>query len=126
MRRLTLLPAIVVLCAPPIGARAAERATVSAALNMSALQPGQQAAIAVVLDVKPGYHSQSHTPKGEGMIATEVVMSDAPPITTFAPIYPLGKDENYPNLGQLNVYSGETIIYVPLQVAAQASPASVK
>src|SRR5688500_17139538 len=37
----------------------AQQATVSAALNLSALQPGQDAVVAVVLDVKRGFHAQS-------------------------------------------------------------------
>src|SRR2546426_66915 len=73
-----------------------QRAGVSAALNMSALQPGQQGAIAVVLDIKPGFHAQSHTPKGENFIPTEVLVTDAASVSAYAPIYPAGKDEFYP------------------------------
>lgn len=101
------------------------RAKISAELNMSALQPGSQAVVAVVLDLQPGFHAQSNAPK-EGNIATEVVLPDAPPIQAFAPVYPAGKDEFYPSLGTLNVYSGKTIIYVPIEVSSQAAPGTVK
>ena len=41
-------------------------------------------------------------------------------ITFHEPVYPEGKIENYPKLGKLSVYSGQTIIYVPFEVKADA------
>src|SRR6185437_12844727 len=35
---------------------------ISTVLNVSALQPGNKATLAVVFDVKEGFHTQSHTP----------------------------------------------------------------
>src|SRR5262245_23765124 len=126
MRYVAPLCAIFFLLIPISGAQGSSRATVSAALNLTALQPGQQAVVAVVLDVKQGFHAQSHTPKGEGSIATELAVETTPGITTFAPIYPAGEDESYPNLGDLNVYTGHAIIYVPLQISSSASPGPMR
>src|SRR5438094_2726769 len=113
MRYPALVLVTLLLFASSVQAQDAQRATVFASLNMTALQPGQQAALAVVLDVNPGFHAHSNTPKGEGNIATQVAVNDTPSFTTYAPIYPPGKDMFYPALGQLNVYSGRAIIYVP-------------
>lgn len=96
------------------------RATVSAALNYSALQPGQQAVLAVVLEVAPGFHAQSHTPHDANLIKTEVKLDDTPGIEAFEASYPPGRDETYPQLGTINVYTGKSIVYVPLQVKSDA------
>src|SRR5438093_8865939 len=106
MRYPALVLVTFLLFTSSVQAQDAQRATVSAALNMTALQPGQQAVIAVVLDVKSGFHAQSHTPSNENFIPTEVVMNVSPLINAYAPQYPLGKNEFYPALGNLNVYSG--------------------
>lgn len=95
---------------------------ITPALNYSALQPGQQAVIAIALDVHRGYHAQSHTPKGAGAIPTEVTIGDNSNFTAYAPVYPPGEDVNYAALGELNVYTGRTIIYVPIELKANASP----
>ena len=117
---------VISLSAALCHAQEAQRATVSAALNMTALQPGQQAVVAVVLDVKSGFHARSHTPKGENLIPTQVTAESTAAITTYEAVYPAGKDEFYPKLGPLNIYSGETIFYVPIQVRAQALPGPIK
>ncbi len=100
---------------------APQRATLSASLNTTALQPGQQAVIAVVVDIAPGYHAQSHTPSQEGLIPFEAALNPAQGIHPYAPIYPRGHDQTYPALGTLNVYTGRAIIYIPLKVDAAAT-----
>jgi len=95
-------------------------ADVSSALNVTALQPGKTAVIAIVLDVKEGFHAQSHTPLDENLIACRVVPDSTPAIESLDPIYPAGKEENYPALGKVSVYTGKTIIYIPIKVKADA------
>src|SRR2546423_1749789 len=48
------------------------RAKVSAAMNLSALQPGSKAVAAVVIDIAPGFHAQSHQPLEKFLIPFEV------------------------------------------------------
>ncbi|CAN5591823.1 hypothetical protein BH09PLA1_BH09PLA1_11140 [soil metagenome] len=100
-------------------------ADITAALNYSGLQPGQQAVIAVALDMHAGYHAQSHAPKGDGLIATEITIEENPDITVYAPVYPPGKDVKYEALGELNVYTGKSIIFIPIEVKAGAAAAAV-
>jgi thiol:disulfide interchange protein DsbD len=106
---------------------AAQYATVSASLNTTALQPGQQAVVAVVVEIKSGYHAQSHTPSQEGLIAFEASVRPNKSLQLYAPIYPRGHDQSYPALGTLNVYTGQAIVYVPLKVNdhAEAGPISM-
>ncbi len=95
---------------------AAPAPRISAALNYQSLPPGQQAAIAIVIDTPPGYHIQSHNPIDPNFIALEVSLKPNPALKTFAPIYPTPEIKQYPALGQLSMYEGRAIIYIPIQV----------
>jgi len=102
------------------------RATVTSALNFSSLQPGQQAVIAVVLDIAPGLHAQSHTPLAANLIPLRVSVDANPAIKTLEEIYPEPKIEEYPALGKLSVYAGRAIVYVPIEVSRDATPGELK
>ncbi len=91
-------------------------ATVSGVLNKSALKVGDEAVVAVVVDVAEGFHAQSHTPHSENLIPCTVRMEEAAGVEFGDAVYPAGKDETYPDLGVVSVYTGKTIIYVPLKV----------
>lgn len=111
--------------AQPAGAKA-DLATVQAILNTQSLQAGQQAVIAIVLEVRKGYHAQSHEPFQENLIKCEVTLAPNPAITVYAPVYPPGEVRNYPALGKLSVYEGRSIIYVPIQVKTDAAVGPIK
>jgi thiol:disulfide interchange protein DsbD len=120
------LLAAAVVRAQPAGAAKADRASVRAVLSTQSLQAGQQAVIAVVLEVREGFHAQSHEPFQENLIKCEVTLAANPAVTAYAPIYPPGEVRNYPALGKLSVYEGRTIIYVPLEVKTDAPAAAIK
>ena len=103
-----------------------QRADVSAALSYTALQPGQQAVAAIVLDVHDGFHAQSHTPSNPNFIAMVVTLDENPALTALPPVYPAGKNVTYPDLGKLNVYTGRVIVHIPLHVKADAPPGLLK
>src|SRR5439155_7002757 len=84
------------------------------------LQAGQQGAVAVVMEIAPTFHAQSHKPLEESYIPTNVTLKSDANVTFHEPVYPEGKIENYPKLGKLSVYSGQTIIYVPFDVKSDA------
>ncbi|MGH7177347.1 MAG: thioredoxin family protein [Tepidisphaeraceae bacterium] len=104
------------------------RAVLSTSLNSAQLQTGQQAVLAVVLDIADGFHAQSNTPLDDGYIKFEVTVDPATGVDSFAPIYPPGTIENYPKLGKLSVYTGRVVAYVPLQVASDVAvgPLAIK
>lgn len=107
-------------------ARAGKHADVTAELNTTNLQPGQQAVVAVVLDVKEGFHAQSHKPLDPNFVPL-MVKVDAPAGTTAQePIYPEGVIHDYPALGKLNIYTGRVIVYVPIQIKPDAAAGAVK
>ena len=97
----------------------AVRAAVDAALNVSALQPGKPAKLAVVVDVAPGFHAQSNTP-AEDLIATTLELQPTPGLSFGRPAYPPGKQETYPGVGTLSVYGGRTVVLVPVEVRPDA------
>lgn len=105
-------------------------ATVTAHANFEKVQPSQQLVIAVVLDVEPGYHAQSNNPIQGFLIPFELTNLSAGEATVYEPIYEEGHIENYPALvmpgdpGDLSVYTGRAITYVPLEVSAEAEPGS--
>src|SRR5688572_32451003 len=103
--RLASLLMLLLLAAPALAARPTT-APITTALNFKALPQGQQAVLAIVVDVPEGLHAQSATPSQPSFIPFVVTIEPNDAIETFAPIYPLGKNENYPGLGVLNVYTG--------------------
>jgi thiol:disulfide interchange protein DsbD len=103
---------------------AGDLARLTPKLNFDRVQPGQQVVVALIVDVQPGYHAQSHKPLDKNLIP--FVLSDlvVTPGTVFEPIYPEGHLESYPALGEMSVYSGQAVIYIPLQVAEDATAGS--
>src|SRR5262245_39815878 len=83
-------------------------ATVPTDINFTTDPRGHDGVVAVIVDIPPGFHAQSHTPSAPNYIAFKVTMSPTDGVTWASPIYPPGKDEDYPGLGKLNVYTGKT------------------
>jgi thiol:disulfide interchange protein DsbD len=110
------------LALAPLARAQAKRATVSATLNATALQPGKDAVVAVVFDIKRGFHAQSHKPKDPDLIPLVVSLDADPMFKAGEVVYPPGLEENYPALGVLNIYSGKVVFYVPLHVQPDAKP----
>lgn len=127
---IVLLLGLITVCGAPVAwgqsaVRLSEpdsRATVWAAIDSDSLHPGQQALVAVVIDIKQGFHAQSHTPFDENLIRLEVSMGSADAVEFAAPQYPPGEIVEYATLGRLSVYGGRTVVYVPFTVSPSASP----
>ena len=98
---------------------------VTAELNTTALQAGQQAVVAVVVDIEEGCHAQSHTPTDKTAMASSVSLIGPAGFKIYEPVYPDGETRNDPKTGKISVYAGRVIIYVPLQVTADAPPGDV-
>lgn len=105
-------------------------ARVAAYLNFERVQPGQQVVVAIVLDVEPGYHAQSNKPIQDFLIPFGIKEVSVETGTAYEPIYARGHIENYPALvmpgdkGDLSVYTGRAVHYVPIQVSADAKDGS--
>jgi hypothetical protein len=117
---------LLALLIAPACSLAEPKVAISAALDVSDLRQGHDATLAVVMDVPDGYHAQSNTPADDSAIKCELKLDATPGIEFAAPNYPAGIDQQYPDLGKLNVYVGRTIIHVPLKIAADAKLDSIK
>lgn len=92
------------------------------ALNVSALRPGDEAMLAVELEIKPKYHAQSRTPSQDELIKFDLTVDKHPSLTFGEPVFPKGEEHEYPGLGKLNVYTGTIVLRVPVKVNADAAP----
>ncbi|HMC67436.1 MAG TPA: protein-disulfide reductase DsbD domain-containing protein, partial [Gemmataceae bacterium] len=107
--------------------RAEKRAKIEkTAVNVSAVKPGDKAKAAIVLEIKEGFHAQSRTPSQEYLIKFEVRLDPNDAVKFGDVVYPPGKDETYPKLGKLNVYTGRVVVIVPVEVKADAKPGPLK
>ena len=97
-----------------------------AVLNVSALRSGDKAMAAVVLDVKDGFHAQSRTPTQDYLIKFDAKLDENPALKFGEVIYPPGKEETYPALGKLSVYTGRVVVFVPFEVKPDAKPGDLK
>ncbi len=102
------------------GGPPAPTVTVSAALNATALKAGQDAVLAIVVDVPAGFHAQSHTPLDDNLVKFAVQIDPFDSVNFGQPAYPPGLKETYPKLGTLSVYQGKITVYVPVRVGKPA------
>ncbi|MGH7213769.1 MAG: cytochrome c biogenesis protein CcdA, partial [Tepidisphaeraceae bacterium] len=126
MRPTTLILAAAALALVASASRAAPpKPEPRAVLNYAALQPGQQAVVAVVVEVPDGFHAQSSEPLEKFLIPYTVTLEGTENAEVFAPQYPPAQIEEYAGLGKMSVYNGRIVTYVPVQVKAGAGPGSV-
>ena len=100
---------------------AIQTATYSAKLNASGLQLNQTAVVAVVVDIAPGSHAQSHQPLEPSLIPLTVAMDANPTVDFLDPIYPPAEIETFLGLGPQSIYTHRVIVYVPLRVKSDAT-----
>ena len=96
------------------------------AVDSSALRVGHKAMAAVVVEIKDGFHAQSHAPLDENYIKFVVKLDETPGLTFGPPQYPPGEVIDYPALGKLSVYTGKVIVRIPIEVKADAKPGPVE
>jgi thiol:disulfide interchange protein len=114
---------IVVLCMVSLCKADDEQSSTSfTVLSTSALQTNQTAVLAIVTDVAPGLHTQSHEPLTEDFIKFDVTVDPNPSLEFLPAIFPKGIIVNFPELGNQSIYKGRVIVYVPIHVKAGAHP----
>jgi thiol:disulfide interchange protein len=107
-------------------AQPALRATAELYFDTDTLKPGQQAIAAVVTEVEDGYHAQSSQPLDKLLIPFSVSMTADGNVTIDQPLYPPGQIEDLPALGgNLSVYEGRVLTFIPFVVPADARPGTV-
>jgi cytochrome c biogenesis protein CcdA len=93
------------------------------AADADRLVAGAPFRLAVVADVKAGWHVNSHTPKEDFLIPTEIRIKPVAGLA-FSPVkYPKHKETKFSFSDQpLAVYEGRTVFLVPGTVDAKAAP----
>ncbi len=87
------------------------------------LVAGRPFRLAVAADIKAGWHVNSHTPKEDFLIPTEVKLKPAPGLAFSAVTYPKHKETKFSFSDQpLAVYEGRAVFLVPGTVDAKAAP----
>ncbi len=87
------------------------------------LVAGKPFRLAVVADIRAGWHVNSHTPKEDFLIPTEVKVKDVPGLKLSAVSYPKQLERKFAFSEQkLAVYEGRTLFIVPGVVDAAAAP----
>ena len=94
--------------------------SVSASLPGTELRPGQQAAISIVLEIKSGYHIQSHKPLDPDLVPLEITFDQNPAITPGQVRYPPPVIEDDPAAGKISAYTGRTVVEAPFTISKTA------
>jgi cytochrome c biogenesis protein CcdA len=93
------------------------------AADADRLVAGTAFRLAVVADVKAGWHVNSHTPKEDFLIPTEIKLKPAAGLAFSAVTYPKHKETKFSFSDQpLAVYEGRAVFLVPGTVDAKAAP----
>ncbi len=93
------------------------------AADADRLVQGKPFRLAVVADIKAGWHVNSHTPKEDFLIPTEVRLKSAPGLAFSAVTYPKHKETKFSFSDQpLAVYEGRTVFLAPGTADAKAAP----
>jgi len=85
-----------------------------------ALTPGKPTTVELHFRVAPGFHINSHSPLGEGMIPTTLMLPENSPIRLVKAAFPSGTDFSLPlaPAEKLSVYTGEFVVRVQLLAPA--------
>jgi len=112
--------------APALAQRVPASNTIVAPLLAADRDPlvaGEPFRLAVVADIKAGWHVNSHTPREDFLIPTEVRIRPAPGLAFSAVTYPKQKETKLSFSEQtLAVYEGRAVFLVPGSVDAKAAP----
>jgi hypothetical protein len=83
---------------------------------------GKKSVVEFTFKVTEGYHTNSHTPKSELLIPTNLTLKPAQGVTASPAVYPAGTSYSFsfePN-EKLDVYTGTFTVKVPVVAAAGA------
>jgi len=99
----------------PVPSERSEYLTLTTAVSVDRLRPGDEAKLALVLSIREGHHIQSNRPLTPGLVATDVFPDDVPGLTIGDPLFPPAVEREVPGLGRVAEFSGQTIIVVPFR-----------
>jgi len=95
--------------------------TVAAAAAVESTEIGGEFELAVNLDIRSGFHIQSHRPYIPGLIATEVIYEPTPGVEFGTPVYPQPK-ERYDRVlrAKISEFADRVAVRIPVTVTPEA------
>lgn len=109
------------LLAPAIGQ--AEPVKVTAAASVASTPPGSSFDVAVVLELREGYHINSHRPSMEELVATSVTWIAGKDLSSGDTVYPQGIERKFAFADKaLSIYEGRVVLRTPVKVSLMAAP----
>ena len=110
---------------PAIGDLSAPRASrtrdhVQYVVELQVLPAGRAAVLHLRFAVDDGFHINSHRPKGDLLVATELRVEPEPTVHVAASVYPAGQAYSFPASPDdvLDVYTGTFAVDLPVAAAA--------
>lgn len=130
-RAAALLPSLLVSLIAPValGQPGAPPPVVTARVvaDGAPLVAGQPFRLAVVAEIAPGFHVNSHTPKEDYLIPTSAALAPVPGITLKPPVYPKHVERKFAFAeGLVAVYEGRVAVVFEGAVEAGAAPGARK
>lgn len=102
---------------------------VSHYVSDSAVRPGGRTVVAIVLDIREPYHVNANT-ANDPFIPTRIELAKAPPtVQSSTPIFPEPHEIEFgfgASKERIPVFSGRTIIYIPVSVTPAAQPGDLE
>ncbi len=84
------------------------------------LTPGQRFDLLIDIDIKRGYHIQSHEPLSPTFIKTDVFLERVNALYFDDPIYPAPEFRTLKGFGKVSEYAGRITVRVPGEIDAEA------
>ncbi|MCG3138427.1 MAG: Thiol:disulfide interchange protein DsbD [Phycisphaerae bacterium] len=98
----------------PLRPADAQYTTIQPLLNVDRIRPGDTFQLALVVDIKNGFHIQSNAPLEKYLIATELFLEHVDDLKTGEPQYPAAEVRQQADL-KLAEFKGELVINVPVE-----------
>lgn len=113
---------LLIVCTLGYGA-APQVVSARALLATDAVHPGQAAKMAVVAQIQPGYHINSHNPTLDYLIPTRITFNDSLSFSAEKVVYPHGTSKKFSFMNvPISVYEGEIHLGAILGVSASTQP----
>lgn len=101
----------------------ADAVEVEVFVSTTSVRPGERFWIGVRLTVAEGYHVNSHTPSGAGLLPTQLAFEAEPGFTLVRGSYPPPQDyQPDPSVAPISVYTGTLLLGAELQAATDMKP----
>ena len=128
-RRVLLLSLIVLSFACPVRALDPHKhpsAGIHVQLSNSAVHAGNQATLAIIVDIHDTLHAQSRTPLDKDSTRFDLTAKDTPLIHFGQAEFPPGTIRHFDVLGDVSLYEGQIVIHLPVTISADARPGELK